>query len=103
MLVNPPVLAHFDPDLPVIFACDTVSRDVDCILSQRTREGERPEAFYSRTLNDTEARYSQTDREALAMITGVNKWHYYLAGRTFTNQTDHKPPLVTSANKIRYR
>lgn len=93
LLVNPPVLAHFDPALPVIVACDAGPRAVGCVLSQRTREGERPVAFYSRSLNDTEARYSQTDREALAVMTAVKKWHYYLAGRAFTIQTDHKPLL----------
>ena len=25
------------------------------------------------------------------MITAVEKWHYYLAGGSFTIQTDHKP------------
>ena len=93
LLVSPPVLAHFDPALPVIVACDAGPRAVGCVLSQQTREGERPVAFYSRMLSDTETRYSQTDREALAVITGVKKWHYYLAGRAFRIQTDHKPLL----------
>ena len=45
LLVNPPVLAHFDPALPVIVACDAGPRAVGCVFSQRTRVGERPVAF----------------------------------------------------------
>ena len=93
MLVKPPVLAHFDPALPVVLACDAGPVGVGCVLSQVTRDGERPIAFYSRSLSDAETRYSQTDREALAVVTGVKKFHYFLAGRTFTIQSDHKPLL----------
>ena len=83
MLIRPPVLAHFDPALPVVVACDAGPVGVGCVLSQITRDGERPIAYYSRSLSDTESRYSQTDREALAIVTGVKKFHYFLAGRTF--------------------
>ena len=93
LLVHPPVLSHFDTTLPVVVACDAGPQAVGCVLSQLTPEGERPVAFYSRTLSETEVRYSQTDREALAVITAVKKWHYYLAGRSFKIHTDHKPLL----------
>ena len=93
LLVSPPVLAHFDPTRPVILACDAGPVGIGCVLSQLTPEGERPVAFYSRTLSDTETRYSQTDKEALAVVTGVKKFHYYVAGRSFTIQSDHKPLL----------
>ena len=87
------MLAHFDPALPVVLSCDAGPVGVGCVLSQITRDGERPIAFYSRSLSDAETRYSQTDREALAVVTGVKKFHYFLAGRTFTIQSDHKPLL----------
>ena len=93
MLSEPPVLAHFDPALPVVLACDAGPYGVGCVLSQLHHGRERPVAFYSRALSDTETRYSQTDREALAVVTGVKKFNYYLAGRTFRIQSDHKPLL----------
>ena len=93
LLVSPPVLAHFDPAKPVVLACDAGPVGIGCVLSQLTPQGERPIAFYSRTLSDTEARYSQTDKEALAVVTGVKKFHFYVAGRSFTIQSDHKPLL----------
>lgn len=38
----------------------------------------------------TEQRYSQTDREALAVVYGLKKFHKYLAVRVFEAVTDHK-------------
>ena len=84
-----------------------------CVLSQLHREGERPVAYYSRSLNSTETRYSQTDREGLAVISGVKKFNYYLAGRPFVIRTDHKPllgligeqktlPVMTSPRVMRW-
>ena len=113
LLKSPPVLGHFDPKLPVILACDASPVGLGCVLSQQTRQGERSIAFYSRTLNDTEKRYSQTDREGLAVVAGVKRFHYYLAGRPFSIRTDHKPllgligenkplPLMASPRVIRW-
>ena len=113
LLRSPPVLAHFDPRLPITLACDASPVGIGCVLSQKTSSGERPVAFYSRTLNDTERRYSQTDREGLAVVAGVKNFHFYLAGKTFVIQTDHKPllgligekkplPLMASPRVVRW-
>ena len=94
LLKSPQTLAHFDESAPVILACDASPWGLGCVLSIVDRHlGERPVAFYSRSLSKTEQRYSQTDREGLAVIAGVRRFHYYLAGRQFSIRTDHKPLL----------
>ena len=51
---------------------------------------ERPLAFASQSLNDTEKKYAQIDKEALALVFGVEKFHKYIFGQPFTLLTDHK-------------
>ena len=50
-----------------------------------------PIAHASKTLTETQKRYSQIEREALAIIFGVKKFHQFLYGRKFRLITDHKP------------
>ena len=51
----------------------------------------RPIAYASRTLNEHEKSYSHFDKEALAIMFALKRFHVYLYGRHFTILTDHKP------------
>ena len=48
-------------------------------------------AYASRSLTDVERRYSQTEREALGLVWGCERFHVYLYGVDLTLLTDHKP------------
>ena len=52
---------------------------------------ERVIAFASKSLTETEARYANIERECLAVVFGVERFHTYLYGGTFIVETDHKP------------
>ena len=52
---------------------------------------EHPIAYASRTLTNAERNNSNLEREALALVFGVKKFHQYMHGRRFSLVTDHKP------------
>lgn len=61
---------------------------------------ERPIQFASQTLNKTQQRYSQIDKEAYAVIFGIRKFHQYLYGRKFILITDNRAiSQIFSPNK----
>ncbi|XP_055999587.1 uncharacterized protein K02A2.6-like [Ostrea edulis] len=62
------------------------------ILAQKQPDGLfKPIAYLSRSLTDVEQRYSQTEREALGVVFGCEKFHMYIYGLEFEIWTDHKP------------
>ena len=91
-LISAPVLTHYDVNLPIHMAADASQYGVGAVISHTMPDGsERPIAFASHTLSSSEKRYSQVEKEALALVFGVKKFHQYLYGRQFTLVTDHKP------------
>ena len=94
MLQTPPLLTHFDATKKLILATDAGPFGLGAILAHQLDDGtEQPIAYASRTLNVAERNYSQTEKEALAVIFGIGKFHYYLYGHHFTAITDHRPLL----------
>lgn len=85
------LLVHFDQQKEVILSCDASPYGVGAVLSHLTDEGEKPIAYASRSLSVAERKYAHLDKEALAIIFGVKKFHDYLCGRKFQIKSDHKP------------
>ncbi|UYV81492.1 K02A2.6-like, partial [Cordylochernes scorpioides] len=88
------VLVPYDATLPLCLATDASQIGVGAVLSHIIEGQERPIMFASRTLSVAEQNYSQIEKEALAIIYGVTKFHQFIYGRKFILITDHKP-LVT--------
>lgn len=85
------LLAHFNAHLPIKLTCDASPIGLGVVLSNVERGVERPVRFASRSLNQAEKNYSQIEKESLAIIFGITKFHDYLFGQKFVIETDHKP------------
>ena len=92
LLQSAQLLVHFDPAKEIILASDASNYGIGAVLSHKMRDGsERPIGYVSRTLNPAERNYSTIEKEALAVVFGVKKFHSFLYGQKFTIKTDHKP------------
>lgn len=99
-LTSSKVLVHYNSKLPLALHCDASSVGVGAVLSHIYPNGEcKPIAHASRTLNSAERAYSQIDREALAIIFEVKRFHEYLYLSKFILYTDHKPLLFLLGEK----
>lgn len=89
-LVEAPILACPNFELPFEVHTDASDYGVGAMLCQLVDGVEHPVAFMSKSLSGPERNYSVTEREALAALTALEHWRCYLEnGRTFTLYTDH--------------
>jgi len=92
LLQSAELLVHFDPSKELILATDASDYGVGAVLSHKVEGGaERPIGYMSRSLNAAVRNYSTLEKEALAIIFGVKKFHQFLYGHPFTIKTDYKP------------
>ncbi|PAA72660.1 hypothetical protein BOX15_Mlig029664g1 [Macrostomum lignano] len=80
-------LQIFDPEKPIELECDSSQRALGGVLTQSGQVV----LYMSKTLSDAETKYSQIEREGLALVWCIQRCHRFLYGRRFTLITDHRP------------
>lgn len=92
LLCSQPVLAIFDPNLPIYIYTDASLLGIGAVLKQpQGNKEEKPVAFFSKKLNEIQKRKKAIYLECLAIKECVKYWQYWLIGRHFTVFSDHKP------------
>uniref|UniRef100_A0A672HNR1 Gypsy retrotransposon integrase-like protein 1 n=1 Tax=Salarias fasciatus TaxID=181472 RepID=A0A672HNR1_SALFA len=102
-IANAPVLKYYNPDEELTVQCDASDTGLGAALMQMGK----PVAFASRALTQTERGYAQIEKEFLAMVFSMEKFHQYTYGRKVTVQSDHKPletivrqPLLSAPKRL---
>lgn len=87
LVTEAPLLAYYNPEDELVIQCDASERGLGAALLQNGR----PIAYTSRALTDPETRYAQIEKEMLAIVYSLEKFHQYTYGRHTLVNSDHKP------------
>ena len=98
-LASAETLAYYDKDANTRVIADASPVGLGAVLVQEQNGNWRPVYYASRSLTAVERRYSQTEREALALAWACERFHVYLYGKHFELETDHKPLEVIYSSK----
>lgn len=93
LIATAPTLQYYDLGKPVVLQVDASEEGLGGALLQPNAEGKlQPVAFTSNSLNSTEQRYSQIEKECLAICNAFAKFDHWLFGKLdVTVHTDHRP------------
>ncbi|RXN19685.1 zinc finger and SCAN domain-containing 9 [Labeo rohita] len=90
LLCQEPILQSPDFSKRFLVQVDASDVGLGAVLAQGELGSEQPVLFLSRKLFERERRYSTVEKEGLAIKWAVDSLRYYLLGREFTLQTDHR-------------
>ena len=108
-LTSEPLVQPYTLDKEVTLTTDASEKTIRGVLTQN----DHPVIYLSRNLTSVEQKYSNIEREALAVVFAVTRLRQFLLRRKFTLRTDHKPlqyifnpsnqiPKVVSARLARW-
>ena len=86
-LPSEPLVQPYTLDKEVTLTTDASEKTNGGVLTQN----DHPVIYISRNLTSAEQKYSNIEREALAVVFAVTRLRQFLLGRKFTLRTDHKP------------
>ena len=80
LVTQAPVLTFYDVNKEVTVSVDASPEGLGAVLLQDNK----PVAFASRSLTECEKRYTQIEKEMLAVVFGLEHFYYYVYGRLVT-------------------
>lgn len=86
-------MAYFNRDWTTVLSVDASPVGLGAVLSQydpKNPDSRKVIMYASRGLTDVESRYSQVEKESLALVWGCEKFHIYLYAKEFEVITDNK-------------
>jgi len=90
-LSSEPILKLPDLNREFILQIDASNQSLGGCLLQMHKGVKHPVFYASKKLIPREGNYSVGEREALAIIWAVKKFHRYLYGQHFTLESDYRP------------
>ncbi len=89
-MCSSPVLQSPDFTESFLVQVDASAKGLGMVLVQGTQGNEKPVVYLSRKLLPRETRYSAVEKECLAIKWALESLRYYLLGREFSRETDHR-------------
>ena len=88
LITQADTLAYYQVDCRTRIVADASPVSLGAVLTQEQKGEWRVISYASRSLTDVERRYSQTEKEALALVWACER---FIFGQQFELETDHKP------------
>ena len=86
-ITRTPVLAFYDPNVPLTVQTDSSKDGLGVVLMQNGR----PVEYASKALTAAQRNWCQLEKELLSVVFGLEKFHTYTYARKVTVFNDHKP------------
>ena len=91
LITQAETLAYYKVGCKTRIVADASPVGLGAVLTQKQGETWRVISYASRSLTDVERRYSQTEKEALALVWACERFSMYVSGQPFELEADHKP------------
>ena len=92
-------MTHYNPNKQIYVDSDVSNSGFGAVILHKEDGKLKPIQHASRTLLPVEINYSQIEKEGLAIIFAIKKFHKYVHDREFILQTDHRPLLAIFGSK----
>ena len=89
-LTSTPILAWYNPTLETKVIADASAYWLGAVLLRKVENNWKPVAYASRLMTETETRYAQIEKEALASTRACEYFTDYILGKRIHIKTDHK-------------